>query len=304
MMRIFTPFITSLLLASSLLTAAQDNPEEKTTVAVLPFTASSIVKPEDVETIYGQVTEAFVNARRFTVIERKQHEAIFQELEKQKGEIYMSSTNLAKQGMQLGANFLVLGDVGAGGSNSSVTITLKLVDVETSEIIASKNISSDNSGTKRLLGTALTVGVLTSGASKGYYSNADVATNAAGQTVIQNLAVNSLDIGKRTKAFINDYFPLNAKILKIEAEKGGEAEKVLIGIGEGMDLRKGQSLYVYEQSVMEAGGKKFRRKTELGQVRIETIEGAVSLCKVSKGGETILKKFANKEVYVSTNKSK
>jgi hypothetical protein len=71
-----------------------------------------------------------------------------------------------------------------------------------------------------------------------------------------------------------------------------------------MSLKKGQILYVFEETLLEAGGKKLRRKTQLGKIRIESIEGGVSVCKVSDGGEAILKKFAGKEVYVSTNQSK
>ncbi|MVM32723.1 hypothetical protein GO755_21965 [Spirosoma sp. HMF4905] len=305
-MKLFTNLVWLLVLAFYPVSVilAQDNPEDRLAVAVLPFTSSKIVKAEDVETIYGQVTEAFVNTRRFTVIERKNHAAVFAELEQQKQEIYMNSTNLAKQGMQLGANYLVLGDVGAGGSNSAVAITLKLVDVETSEIVASKNISSDNSGTKKLLSTGLDVFSITSASKKGYYNNTDVAVNSAGKTMVNNLSINTLDIGKRVKDFIVEYFPLNSKIISIEQQKGDEAEKVLVAVGEGMSLRKGQTLYVYEQTMLEAGGRKLRRKTELGKIRIESIEGAVSVCKVSDGGTAILKKYAGNGVYVSTNKSK
>lgn len=216
----------------------------------------------------------------------------------------MSSTNLAKQGMQLGANFLVLGDVGAGGSNNSITVTLKLVDVETSEIVASKSISSDNTSTKKWLNTLTDVAVIGSAAKTGYYTNNALAANSASKTIINSVSMNSLNIGKRVNEFIKDNFPLNAKILKIETEKGDEAETVLIAIGEGMSLKKKQELFVYEQTMLEAGGKKFRRKSLLGKLRIESIEGAVSVCKVSDGGKKILLKHADKSVYVTTNQSK
>jgi TolB-like protein len=285
-------------------TLAQENPDDKLAVAVLPFTASNNVKAEEVESIYGQVTESFVNSRRFTIIERKNHAAVFAELEQQKQEIYMSSTNLAKQGMQLGANFLVLGDVGAGGSNNSITVTLKLVDVETSEIVASKSISSDNTSTKKWLNTLTDVAVIGSAARTGYYTNSALAANSASKTIINSVSMNSLNIGKRVNEFIKDNFPLNSKILKIESEKGDEAETLLIAIGEGMSLKKKQELFVYEQTMLEAGGKKFRRKSLLGKLRIESIEGAVSVCKVTDGGKKILLKHTDKSVYVTTNQSK
>lgn len=284
---------------------AQENDDEKLAVAVLPFTKSSIVKTEDVESIYGQVTEAFVNSRRFRIIERKNFEAIYSELEKQKGEMYMNNKNLAKQGEQLGANYLVLGEIGAGGSNSAIAITLKLVDVETSEIIASKNISSDNSSTKKWLNTGLDIFTAKSAIDKGgYVSSADATINSAGKNLTSSLSSTALNIVKSTSAFIKEYFPLTSKIVKIEEQKGKEAEKVLIMIGEGMDLKKGSTLYVYEHSILDVGGKKIKRKTQIGKLKLKSIEGGVSVCEVTDGGEAILLKSTNKNVYVSTNPMK
>lgn len=274
---------------------AQENDDEKLVIAVLPFTQTKNIKSEDVEVMYGQVTEAFVNSKRFTVVERKNFSAVFGELEQQKNELYMNSKKLANQGQQLGANFLILGDIGASGSET-VNITLKIIDVETGQITVTKNITSSDS--KKTMGTLLTLGTAASALNRGYVNSNDVVANNAGQSLISNLSVNTLNVVKKTTEFINANFALSSKIIKIEKEEKGKATEVLISLGEGMALKKGDRLYVYELSIMDIGGKKIKRKTPIGKLKLKTIEGDVSVCEVSDGGEAILQKGTNKGIIV------
>ena len=51
-------------------------------------------------------------------------------------------------------------------------------------------------------------------------------------------------------------------------------------------------------------GKKIKRKTQIGKLKLKSIEGGVSVCEVTDGGEAILLKSTNKNVYVSTNPMK
>jgi TolB-like protein len=261
----------------------------KPTIAILPFQYGSNVNRADADAISQKVESAFIKSKRFTVIERTNFEQIFKELEAQKNEVYLNSTKLAQQGELIGATQLVVGTVSSSGS-SGTTFSFKVVDVSTGETKDSKSIS-DYSNRKTATTLAGLVNVATGGKT-GAYTN---------ESTMNTLGAATLNIDKIVMDFINDNYPLVFSIVEITKLKGEEALEVMIAGGKGEGLSSSRSLEVINETTKTVGQKQLHRKTAIGRLKVEKVEGDVTICKVTDGGKDI-KAFFNpsNKIYVST----
>lgn len=90
------------------------------------------------------------------------------------------------------------------------------------------------------------------------------------------------------KDFVDEAFPIEGAILKVEDEKGTKAQTVYIDLGNARGISKGQKFTVYLET--EIAGETAR--TEIGALSAqEVISANRTLCKVTKGGDTINKKM-------------
>ncbi|MBA3828402.1 MAG: hypothetical protein H0X33_05655 [Taibaiella sp.] len=261
----------------SLLSVAQN----KTTVGIVPFkdgVNTNANYQRDVKAakyttaIEDAVSDAFLAAKRFTLVDRTKMEQIKSEKTLQKNDDFIDGT-VVEQSASLGAQYLVTGNVSEEGEDQtrtslpyggSVTInnakcafSIKVIDVATGEIVASQSFSG-----------------------KGHGNNA--FSNALEK------------IKPEIEGFIRDNFKLTASVAEVEEKNTkGDAIKVLISGGSSMGMAVDTKLKVYEMTVMNIDGKKLTRKKTIGTLVITKVEDEnFSVCKVEDGGEDIAKKVA------------
>lgn len=263
--------------------------EEKKVIGIAPF-RGAYAQPV-LNSIEEVVTSSFGKTKRFTLVGRSQMDALNSEKELQKTEAFMDSQYIA-QTKSLGAQLLVSGNVTtvsvsreeyrdsqgrtSYSFNSEISLDLKVLDVETGQVIASDIISSK--------------------ADKGVldlksWGNALTGSSPSNEQEAYALAIKRLQ--KEIDGFVVKNFPISFLIAEIQELGGdGSAEKVLVTGGSSFGLKKGDKFSVVELIDMEVGGKKITRKKEIGELKISKIEDEnFSICEVKAGGIEINSKF-------------
>lgn len=284
---------TVLLVSIHFFSYAQD----KTGVGIMPFSyVQGAATYQDVNSIQETVTNAFVKTKRFNIVDRSKMEALKKEKELQKTEDFIDG-NVIQQGVSLGANFLVSGHVISAMAErmetspdpktgkitvsymAKLSITLKVIDVSTGQVIASETIEPKaGSAIGGMLGIAP--------------STPEAAISKA-----------ITDIENKIDDFVNNYFPATFPIVEIqEKDSKGNATKIMIAGGTAFNLQKGDRLKVVEVSTIEVNGRKLERKKEIGELKISKVEDEnFSICAVTSGGIEINAKFeANAKLLVIT----
>lgn len=274
------------LLISAIIVKAQ---EEKKIIGIAPFTGaydSSILS-----SIEEVVSSSFGKTKRFNLVGRSQMNAIKKEKELQKTEDFIDSKYIA-QTKSLGAQMLISGNVTSVNAtqethtdsqgrtsysyNSIITLDLKVLDVESGQVIASDIVSSK--ANKGLLDL------------KGWGSALTGSSPSSGQEAY-SVALKRLE--KEIDDFVSKNFPVSFLIAEIQEQGGdGSAKNLLINGGSSYGLKKGDKLAVVELVDMEVGGKKVTRKKEIGELKITKVEDEnFSICEVKAGGIEINSKF-------------
>lgn len=258
--------------------------QEKTGVGIMPFTyVAGAANPQDVNSIQETVTNAFVKTKRFNIVDRSKMEFLKKEKELQKTEDFMDGAVIA-QGANLGANFLISGHVISAASEqmrtdegtvtykTKLSISLKVIDVETGQVISSETIEPKSGNS--LLGA---IGI---GAS---------STQSSMAKAIRG-------VEEKVDDFVNKNFPQSFSIAEVqEKDNKGNATKLLIAGGSEFGLKKGDKLKVVELTEMIINGKKIPRKKEIGELKIIKVEDEnFSICSVTFGGIDINSKFEAK----------
>lgn len=176
---------------------------------------------------------------------------------------------------RLGANYVLSGNVDnitteqhtSSYDNSiyytaEITFTLKITKTEDGSLLGSESIRVSGGG---LLSSRATT-----------REKALSNTNSAIKT--------------RMKRFVDVYFPLEGTIAEIKEEKKGKMISCYISLGSDHGIDNGQLLNVFR--IQQIAGRASR--IEIGKLKVETVvAGDLSDCKVSKGGDVILKAFAS-----------
>ena len=118
----------------------QDN---RRIVAVETFTSEKPTKYG--RAITEKVIEIITKSKRFRVVDRTDKSAIDKELELQKGAAFFQENNTAKQGMMMGADYIVVGTIrnldlirineggSFGGYRATLSFNMKIIKTETSQ---------------------------------------------------------------------------------------------------------------------------------------------------------------------------
>ncbi len=273
-------YLSAFLLVTSFIVNAQ----EKIGVGILPFTyVQGASSSYDANSIQETVTNAFVKTKRFNIVDRSKMDALTKEKNLQKTEDFIDGT-VIEQGISLGAKNLISGHVisskaeqmraddGTVTYKAKLSISLKVIDVATGQVITSETIEPKSGNS--LLG-AIGIGAST--------------PEAAVSKAIK-------DIENKIDEFVNKNFPQVFYIAEIQEKDGkGNATKILIAGGSEFGLKKGDKLKVVEITDMEVNGKKLQRKKEIGELKILKVEDEnFSTCSVSSGGIEINSKFESK----------
>lgn len=276
-----------MLLIGSLFSA-----QEKVSIGVIPFTSS--YDKNITRTIEEAVTNSFAKTKRFDMVSRAQMEALRNERELQKTEDFMDGTFIA-QSKNIGAQYLIAGNVHSVTAteenhvdskgkryityDSTISLDIKLIDIETGKIIASD-----------ILSTKADKGIL----SLKSWTNA--LTGKEPQSTQEAFAVAVKDIGGAIDKFVGANFPVSFPIVEIQEVDGSNgAKKILIAGGSAFGLKEKDKLIVHEVIELQVGGKMMKRKKPIGELRVIKIEDEnFSVCEVKTGGVELNNKFKAK----------
>ena len=277
MQKLFSRSLALVLILGALGLAAQP---EKPVVAVLKFTYSQQNRNLDkyIGGVQNQVESGVLGTKRFIVVERSAIDQLQGEIQTQE---VLSEAQVAELGKVLGAKYVFLGSLDNAstepvyyddngvkklrGYKANVTFQLKLVDVESTQIIASEQIASETGG---LFGAKETEG--------------EAISEAIG-------AISGL-----VEIYIAKNLPVIIDILEIKTKdkKNTKAETVEVFAGADAGLKPKDRLELVEVTVREIRGRKIETRTPFGELRVETVTGPeTAICSVVKGGEVLLQKF-------------
>ena len=282
---LYRVLVVLIILAANTFSNAQVS--DKTILAILPIecSANSIGYTTVASWLNEAVASAFITANRFTVVDRTKLGDIKNEQEVQKTEQFIDGKTSA-QGKGLGAKYIVTGRLTGystqevynsknefQGYTGKVIFDIKIVDVETGELMASGNFKgSSGAGLLDLFTTIM----------------AEKSTDAAVSSAIKSA---SSDV----YFWIKKVFPVSIAIVEIQEkdDKKG-ARKILIAGGSSVGLRKGDDLKVVEIKQVNVDGKVLNRNVEIGRLRIAKVEDDnFSSCNVRDGGLLILEKLTS-----------
>lgn len=239
----------------------------KSVVFVDYFNAPSNVNKTLIETLRGKVIEGIQETQRLQVIDVASHAELKDEAERRKSESAMGDMIARTSEMRtLGANYIITGDIATMTATDqkdsdnkryykgSIQWTIKVIDAETGTLKTTQTF--DHSGFTG--------------------SRGDTRDEAIAKTC--DYAKYSMD------DFINETFPMEGLILKVETVKKDKAQTVYIDLGSAQGVVDGQRFDVFLETDIagEIG------RTEIGALSAkEVVSAQRTLCKVTKGGKEI-----------------
>jgi hypothetical protein len=143
---------------------------------------------------------------------------------------------------------------------TSVEMNVRIIDVSTGEIKASRDLKGLSEPRKEL--------------------SARIAYAALD------------DMEGKIKAGLRGIFPLEGKLIKIidaESKKNKEKVFVLISCGEEIGVAAGDRFHVYEEESIEMDGKTYQRQVSIGKLKVQRVEldGLFSVAEVVEGQKKI-----------------
>jgi hypothetical protein len=275
-------------------TAAQTG---KQAIGIVPFSFTPrVATPMAATYMHSSVEELFISKKRFKVVDRSALDKLTQERALQLSGEFPAET-AAELGKSLGANFLLTGHllqsaasevkgkdrtgrIVTRGYEGVIILSLKIVDVETGEIITTRTFEPPARTTGSIL--------------LGSYPQ---STDAAIKDAVELLA-------KQIDKFIEENFPAQLSIVEIEDAKADEATQILVSGGMDKGLTKGDKLVVMEVTFIEVEGKKRKRTKEIGTIQVTKVESEFASCKVKSGGSAIHSRFKNGEPLIILSSTK
>jgi curli biogenesis system outer membrane secretion channel CsgG len=250
---------------------------QKISIGILPVLNADGRQYKETVAITEEVSNAFVKTKRFIMVDRTKMDALKNEKNLQKGEDFIDG-NTIEQGKSVGAEFLISNTLNSYTNNGEVckfTLSLKVIQVATGEIVASEKIEAKGGGIGGSIANAAFGNVVNT-------NNDEKALRKALKDVTE-------DIDK----FVRKNFPATFAIAEIsEKDSKGGAKTLLISGGSDMGLKKGDKLKIIEISELMVNGKKMTRKKDVAEIKITKVEdGNFCTCSVSSGHADITAKF-------------
>lgn len=241
----------------------------KPVVSVEPFTGTS-VNQTVITSVRNKVLSALQQAGRVNVVDLNNQAALDAEAERRKNEMAMNDAGRVGDMTQLMSNGLLKGNIdnmtctsktskGYDGKmhttySATLKYTLTLVNSENGTVISQKNFESYGSGN----------------------TDAEAIQSAVDVKVTP------------VKQFILNAYAVGGKVLAADEADAKKVKTVYIDLGSDDGLSKGQKLEVFKE--VDIAGAKSRKL--IGEIQVqEVMSGNRALCKVSKGGDVILKEL-------------
>ena len=252
----------------------QDN---RRIVAVETFTSEKPTKYG--RAITEKVIEIITKSKRFRVVDRTDKSAIDKELELQKGAAFFQENNTAKQGMMMGADYIVVGTIrnldlirineggSFGGYRATLSFNMKIIKTETSQ--SSEAMSFESSRADPQLTPERAV----------------------------DEAIRTLD--QKMSEYFQEEFPVILEIMKVLKEDDGEAELVIISGGKSHGLKVGDEFLVRAEEMLNGSP----YYTDIGVIEVtKVVSDTFSECEVSDGEKEILSVVKNKTKHIVEKK--
>lgn len=257
--------LTAFVASMSLCGFAQAN---KPVVTVVPFTGKNSTQ---VETLRNKVISAIQQSGRVNVVDQNNQAALDAEQERRKDERAMNDAGRVEDMSILMSNCLLK------GSLDNLTCTYK----------TEKNVIDGKMYTKYTADLRYTL-ILVSAENGTVIAQKNFSSMGTGDT--ESTAIQSaLDIRVTpVKQFILNAFAVGGKVIAVDDGDAKKAKTVFIDLGKDDGLSKGQKLEVFKE--VDIAGEKSRKLIGECQV-VEVMSGTRSLCKVTKGGDVILKEL-------------
>ena len=259
--------------------------KKKPRVAVLPFEIGAVSDRQMfdlggiekfAETVTQQLVNTFVGLKRFIVVERSAIDKILKEQNLQTSDL-TDPSKAVSLGAMLGTEFLVQGTIvnihtttskKDKKSSCKVDLLIRIIDVTTGQIVASKDIAgiSDKKKDKSA-----------------------------------NIAYDALDnADAEISSSIKHVFPVEGKIVRfMEPETDKKAKKkdkskkqgemVLISCGRELGIKEGDKFQVIREEEITVDGQVFKRQVAVGKLKVIKLEmdGIFSICEIIEGTKTI-----------------
>lgn len=259
---------------------------EKPRVAILPFDAARVSDKQVFDksgvaafsdAAAQKALNAFVEMKRFTVIERAAIDKILSEQNFQMGD-FADDQTITSIGKLLGTQYIVHGQIQSVSTSkkekkyrAQVQLHLRIIDVASGEVKSSRDVSGKSESRKEL------------GSKIAYEALEDAETGIA--------------------QFIRSAFPVEGRIVKliIEGKKKEEKEFALISCGKEIGTREGDRFHVVQEEAIEVDGQTFKRQKAIGKLKVKRLEvdGIFSVCEILDGKKAIKSELdAGKELTV------
>jgi hypothetical protein len=261
--------------------------EEKTTIAIFPFTSSLPANRPFAIQVQEMVLEILKTKASIQVIDRSKDSLLLKELNAQMREESVSANGLVAQGKIAGAKQLIAGTVtnvrvtqnnttnpynkGASATTSysaAVNLSMQLIDVETGTTLSQKTFDSKEGG--------------------GFFVRMS-ASNSTSPDDALRAAVKI--IKKEVIAWINLSYPPDVKILSVDSRNGRGFPATVLVSGVDASLPVGTKLDVNEIQKFDAGGKMLTRVRKIAALKIKEYQGEITLCQVTDGENTLEEKI-------------
>ena len=280
-----------LILFSTFVFSQDNNNESSIKVGILPVTSTNTAYDSYTTTVQASITKSFAEKSRFTVVDRTKMDEVAKEKKLQKQEDFINSTFIAEQGKSIGAQYLVSANI--------MSITSKWVKIAKTDYFSKPIREYTVQGIQVYVQLNVQILEVATGSIKSNKTYTDGGTyESSNEDAIIGAVAGGF--GGYFKSWINEVFPIQMKIIRIESKsRKGLPETVLIKGGAEMDLsvskgflsNNSSELEVYYNEVLTVDGKDMTRKIVIGKVRIDENQGEFSVCKVKSGAEEIQKKM-------------
>ncbi|NDV58101.1 hypothetical protein [Bacteroides sp. 519] len=280
MKKIFAFLVLTLVFSSVTFAQAFDEPKPKPTVYIDYFKRTSDVPFSLAEGLRNGVIGGIQKMNRVILIDVDSQDVLRIEESRRNSEgISAGDDNemdrLAVMG-QLGAQFLITGHVASittswvdgkdgkpGYYSAKASLTVKVINPNNGTLIGTESFTASGTAKER-------------------------------QAAMAAACSATFDMDD----FVDNYFKIEGSIIEVNKSKKDKAEEVYINVGSAHGVISNQKFTVY--IAREVAGRVARK--EVGRLNVKSVEGDdISLCKVNKGGEEILKAFneENKIIVVS-----
>lgn len=265
---------------------------QKDVVLVDYFKYASGVDAAHVANLRTKVMAGIAETNRLQIVDIVTQSNMATEEERRKAESAMNDETARNSIMQtLGAKYIITGDVttmsctketdkdGNVTYYGNLTWTIKIIESSNGVIKYTKTFTHQSGG-----GFGLT------------------QNTGIGYTYEEAILQTCNEVQKQMEKVVEEAFPIEGSLIKIETTKKNKAETVYIDLGTAHGIEKGQDFDIFIE--VDIAGE-LSRKNIGSLVAKEVLSANRTLCNVSKGGDLIVEADANgQKLIVVTRKSK